>query len=159
MQVFIMRHGDAVLHAASDAARPLTSLGCEQSRQMAAWLQAQDVVIERVLVSPYLRAQQTMDNVSKGIELPDDIAIMPELVPGGNARRVGDELQELAYEGVASVLVISHLPLVGDLVAELCPHEFSPRFTPSTIACVTIDDQGNGRFNWQMSPDKLSHAR
>ncbi|EIH9510490.1 phosphohistidine phosphatase, partial [Escherichia coli] len=32
MQVFIMRHGDAALDAASDSVRPLTTNGCDESR-------------------------------------------------------------------------------------------------------------------------------
>ena len=53
MQVFIMRHGDAALDAASDSVRPLTVCGCDESRLMATWLKGQKVDIERVLVSPY----------------------------------------------------------------------------------------------------------
>ena len=43
MQVFIMRHGDAALDAASDSVRPLTPCGCDESRQMATWLKGQKV--------------------------------------------------------------------------------------------------------------------
>lgn len=50
MQVFIMRHGDAALDAASDSVRPLTTHGCDESRLMANWLKGQKVEIERVLV-------------------------------------------------------------------------------------------------------------
>ena len=51
----------------------------------------------------------------------------------------------------ASVLVISHLPLVGYLVAELCPGENARLcFTTSAIASVTLDESGNGTFNWQI---------
>ncbi|HCB9503238.1 phosphohistidine phosphatase SixA, partial [Escherichia coli] len=53
MQVFIMRHGDAALDAASDSVRPLTTNGCDESRLMANWLKGQKVEIERVLVSPF----------------------------------------------------------------------------------------------------------
>ncbi len=69
MQVFIMRHGDAALDAASDSVRPLTVCGCDESRQMATWLKGQKVDIERVLVSPYLRAEQTLDIVG-GVHEP-----------------------------------------------------------------------------------------
>ncbi len=103
MQVFIMRHGDAALDAASDSVRPLTPCG--------------DVG----LVSAYLQA--------------------------------------LANEGTSSVLVISHLPLVGYLVSELCPGETPPMFTTSAIASVTLDESGKGVFNWQMSPCNLKMAK
>ena len=66
MKVVVMRHGDAVLGADDDAARALTSLGREQSRAMALWLQQQMPHLDRVLVSPYLRAQQTWQTLQMG---------------------------------------------------------------------------------------------
>ncbi|VYU71586.1 phosphohistidine phosphatase SixA [Metakosakonia massiliensis] len=159
MQVFIMRHGDAALDAASDSVRPLTPCGCDESRQMATWLKSQKVDVERILVSPFLRAEQTLSEVGGCINLPDNVDVLPELTPCGDVGLVSAYLQALANEGVASVLVISHLPLVGYLVAELCPGETPPMFTTSAIASVTLDEQGKGVFNWQMSPCNLKMAK
>ncbi|HBC5382291.1 TPA: phosphohistidine phosphatase SixA [Citrobacter koseri] len=159
MQVFIMRHGDAALDAASDSVRPLTSCGCDESRLMANWLKGQKVDIERVLVSPFLRAEQTLDVVGECMNLPGNVDVLPELTPCGDVGMVSAWLQMLANEGVASVLVISHLPLVGYLVSELCPGETPPMFTTSAIASVTLDESGKGIFNWQMSPCNLKMAK
>lgn len=159
MQVFIMRHGDAALDAASDSVRPLTSCGCDESRLMANWLKGQKVDIERVLVSPFLRAEQTLDVVGECMNLPGNVDVLPELTPCGDVGMVSAWLQTLANEGVASVLVISHLPLVGYLVSELCPGETPPMFTASAIASVTLDESGKGIFNWQMSPCNLKMAK
>lgn len=82
MQVFIMRHGDAALDAASDSVRPLTVCGCDESRQMATWLKGQKVDIERVLVSPFLRAEQTLDVVGECMNLPSSVDVLL------NSRRV-----------------------------------------------------------------------
>ena len=155
MQVFIMRHGDAALDAASDSVRPLTSCGCDESRLMANWLKGQKVDIERVLVSPFLRAEQTLDVVGECMNLPGNV----DVLPCGDVGMVSAWLQTLANEGVASVLVISHLPLVGYLVSELCPGETPPMFTTSAIASVTLDESGKGIFNWQMSPCNLKMAK
>ncbi len=155
MQVFIMRHGDAALDAASDSVRPLTTNGCDESRLMANWLKGQKVEIERVLVSPFLRAEQTLEEVGDCLNLPSSAEVLPELTPCGDVGLVSAYLQALTNEGVASVLVISHLPLVGYLVAELCPGETPPMFTTSAIASVTLDESGSGTFNWQMSPCNL----
>lgn len=153
MQVFIMRHGDAALNAASDAVRPLTECGRDESRQMAVWLTDQGERIDRVLVSPYLRAEQTLAVVAKELTLSGQTTVLPELTPGGDAQQVADYLHMLAVEGVSSVLVVSHLPLVGYLVSALCPQASPPMFTPSAIAYVTFDAQtGKGLLNWQMSP-------
>ncbi|GAL57280.1 phosphohistidine phosphatase SixA [Pseudescherichia vulneris] len=159
MQVFIMRHGDAALEAASDSVRPLTLCGCDESRQMATWLKGQKVNVERVLVSPFLRAEQTLEKVGECMNLPDSVDVLPELTPGGDVALVGDYLHALASKGVSSVLVISHLPLVGYLVSELCPEETPPMFLTSAIASVTLDGEGKGTFNWQVSPCNLKMAK
>lgn len=95
-----MRHGEAALEAASDAVRPLTLCGRDESRQMAAWLNTKSVDIERVLVSPYLRAEQTLATVREALTLPEGEEVLPELTPGGNAEQVGSYLQALAMQGV-----------------------------------------------------------
>lgn len=159
MQVFIMRHGDAALDAASDSVRPLTHCGCDESRQMAGWLNSQTTDIERVLVSPYLRAEQTLKTVREALVLPEGQEVLPELTPGGDVALVACYLQALASEGVRSALVISHLPLVGYLVSELCPEEAPPMFATSAIACVDYDASTNrGKLLWQVSPAKLAKA-
>ncbi|WP_428943643.1 phosphohistidine phosphatase SixA [Pantoea sp. FN060301] len=159
MQVFIMRHGDAALDAASDSVRPLTHCGCDESRQMADWLNGQTVEIERVLVSPYLRAEQTLITVREGLNLPEQQEVLPELTPGGDPALVAAYLQVLATEGVKAVLVISHLPLVGYLVSELCPQEAPPMFATSAIACIAYDaGSSSGKLEWQVSPAKLARA-
>ncbi|AJI94616.1 phosphohistidine phosphatase SixA [Yersinia ruckeri] len=156
MQVLIMRHGDAALDAASDAQRPLTQCGNEESRQIAAWVNSQSLDIEQVLVSPYLRAVQTLGVIREVLTLPEGQEVMPELTPGGDAALVACYLQVLAKEGCASVLLISHLPLVGYLVAELCPGQCAPMFATSAIACVDLDmASGQGKLDWQVSPSQL----
>lgn len=151
-----MRHGEAALEAASDAVRPLTLCGRDESRQMAAWLNTKSVDIERVLVSPYLRAEQTLATVREALMLPEGEEVLPELTPGGNAEQVGSYLQALAMQGVSSVLIVSHLPLVGYLVAELCPGECPPMFATSAIANVDLPADGSyGKFEWQVSPSQV----
>lgn len=154
-----MRHGDATLDAASDSVRPLTSCGCDESRLMANWLKGQKVDIERVLVSPFLRAEQTLDVIGDCMNLPAQVDVLPELTPCGDVGLVSAYLQTLANKGFGSVLVISHLPLVGYLVSELCPGETPPMFTTSAIANVTLDENCKGTFNWQISPCNLKMAK
>ncbi len=156
MQVFIMRHGDAALDAASDAQRPLTLCGQDESRQIASWLSEQSVDIDQILVSPYLRARQTLEVVSEVMALPAESEVMPELTPGGDAAFICSYLQALAKEDCAAVLVISHLPLVGYLVAELCPGQCPPMFATSAIACIDLNGKSEkGTLDWQVSPSQL----
>ncbi|CAJ0992126.1 phosphohistidine phosphatase SixA [Pantoea sp. Nvir] len=159
MQVFIMRHGDASVEAASDSRRPLTPCGYKQSRQMAYWLRGQTVEIERVLVSPYLRAQQTLTAVREALSLPEGQDILPELSPGGDPCLVAYYLQILGNQGVKSAIVISHLPLVSYLVSKLCLQELPPMFATSEVACVDFDPvYSEGKLLWRTGPSKLMQA-
>lgn len=156
MQVLIMRHGDAVYEAASDAERPLTDQGRDESSLMARWLSRKVADIDRVLVSPYLRARQTLDTLQEYLVLPDGYEVLPELTPGGDAGLVCCYLQVLANEGLNRVLVISHLPLVGYLVTDLCPHEQPSMFAASAVAGVDLDAvNGSGKLCWQVGPTQL----
>lgn len=157
MQVLIMRHGDAVLDAITDAERPLTLCGKKESLQVASWLNEQSMNIEQILVSPYLRATQTLDITREALILPGEQEVMPELTPGGDAVLMTCYLQALAKEGCSAVLLISHLPLVGYLVAELCPGQYPPMFATSAIACIDLDvNTGHGTFGWQIGPSQLT---
>ena len=128
MKIIVMRHGDAVLGADDDAGRSLTERGRQQSLAMSQWLGPQLPDIDRVLVSPYLRAH-------------------------GDVTHASDYLR--ALEGEAhTLLVVSHLPLVGYLVADLCPGVTPPMFATSAMAAIELQ-QGRGHLLWQHSPHLL----
>ncbi|MCW7547736.1 phosphohistidine phosphatase SixA [Photorhabdus sp. APURE] len=157
MQIFIMRHGDAALDAISDAARQLTPRGCDESQKMACWLAQQKHQIDLVLVSPYIRAEQTLQIVRKSLSLPDSEEVLSGLTPSGDAATVSSYLQFLAEQGHNAVLIVSHLPLVSYLVAELCPVETPPMFATSAMICVDLNSQtGKGTLVWQVSPSQLA---
>ncbi|MBG3013116.1 phosphohistidine phosphatase SixA [Proteus faecis] len=156
MQIFIMRHGEAAIDAASDALRPLTDRGKSESIKMAEWMTKQGHTIDYVLVSPYLRAQQTLDAVKVDLALPSKVETDDGLIPGGNPSHIAHYLRALGDAGYKNILVISHLPLVGYVVAELCPAVCAPMFSTSTIACVDFDlSKGAGALLWQVSPSIL----
>lgn len=154
MKIVIMRHGDAVIGADDDAARALTATGRQQSRNMANWLQSQLPQVDLVLVSPYLRAQQTWQAISD-LFPGAKVETVAELVPHGRVSRVVDELLALQND-IGTVLVISHLPLVGYLVAELCPVQVPPMFVTSAMVAVEIDNS-TGTLLWQQAPHLLKN--
>ncbi|MGL4859317.1 MAG: phosphohistidine phosphatase SixA [Enterobacteriaceae bacterium] len=156
MKILIMRHGEAAPMGVSDAQRPLTSTGREEAKQIANWLQQKTgSSIDKILVSPYLRARQTLAAVKNQLALPAEVEELPELRPGGDARVIADYLQALAQANVDTVLIISHLPLVGYLVSELCPTEAPPMFPTAAIAQVVLDKELRGELDWQVSPSQL----
>lgn len=55
---------------------------------------------------------------------------------------------------VDNLLINSHLPLVGYLVADLCPTQAPPMFVTSAMVGVELMD-GNGKVLWQQAPHLL----
>ena len=78
---------------------------------------------------------------------------MDDLVPHGDASALTDYLYALESE-TQQCLVISHLPLVGYLVANLVPGVMPPMFVTSAMAAVDLE-QGRGSLLWQQSPLRL----
>jgi len=141
MQIYIMRHGQAEMMAFSDAERNLTDIGREESELMAKHLLKEGVTLDAVLVSPYVRAQQTWESVNPFFDGVSNIQVLPCLTPSGSAKKTVDELLALQAAGVKSVLLVSHLPLVGYIVGELAPAAGVPAFSPSAIGHITLSDE------------------
>ena len=94
-----------------------------------------------MIVSPYVRAQETFELVNLALDnILNDVETWSGVTPYGNATLVADYLSVLQKQGVESVLLVSHLPLVGSIVSELYGKRNPISFYPSTI--VQIDWNG-----------------
>lgn len=156
MQLFLMRHGDAGFNAQSDADRTLTDLGRHHTALMSNWLARTVTDFDLVLVSPYLRAQQTWQEVNKHFSEPRKWLVVDDLVPSGDPASVAALV--LAYGELYKadkVLVIAHMPLLGYLVSELVAGVEPPLFATSGITLV--DKHGEqASITWQHAPHSIS---
>ena len=155
MRLYIMRHGDAVLQAPSDAERPLSPLGEAQCSRMVSHFSV--LIPDRIVASPYLRAQQSAAIVQSGLRdkfgQHRDIETLSLITPNDNPKKA---LQALARYEVASLLMVSHQPLVGDLVSLLIHgHLNDPEpMTTASVACIEADilSPGMGELSWLKLP-------
>jgi phosphohistidine phosphatase len=150
MNIYIMRHGEAGYHASSDTQRALTPYGIKQSQQVAYWLQQQAIQLDYALVSPYLRAQQTFAEVNNILSV-NQVEIDPTLTPAGSPERIADYLLTLSDPNINGLLIVSHLPLVGYLVNQLCPSVSPPMFNTAAVACIHISPGRKTAFQWMHS--------
>ncbi|MCG9696299.1 phosphohistidine phosphatase SixA [Shewanella sp. Isolate11] len=152
MQLFLMRHGEAGYNAHSDRERVLTEVGRYQTGIMSNWL-VQDInEFDLVVVSPYLRAQQTWQEVSKHFPEPKKWLVLDEVTPSADPQTAVELVLAYAEQyNAKSVLVIAHMPLLGYMVSELVAGVEPPLFATSGI--TLIDKQGsNGEIVWQNTP-------
>ncbi len=137
MKLMILRHGHAVAEAPADNLRILSPQGELDVHKVAqenyeAFKDAQCIVH-----SPYVRAQQTAEITSQYCTAPRKESDL--FVPDGRPDHVIAYLNELA-EMYASVLIVSHQPLVGTLIDQL--GGFEPgryRMGTSSLACLNCD--------------------
>lgn len=112
MKLWVLRHGEAESHAPSDAQRNLTECGREEVLHSAAHLIGQP--ISAIIASPYVRAQQTAQLVREALGFVPEIRTVSWLTPDGNPLQV---LEKLDTDD--NVLLVSHQPLVGNLISFL----------------------------------------
>ena len=155
VNIYCMRHGEAVFQAASDAERPLSPTGQEEAQRMGRWLAKEQEEWSLVLVSPFLRAQQTMNAVLSHLPIaPDAVQTVDGLVPSGNAGDIHDYIDgEIAVSKIKNVLVICHMPIVSYLTASLTTEHNCPLFPTAGIAKIVYDVQkSSGKLIQLLSP-------
>lgn len=159
MKIWVMRHGEAGFNAPSDRERTLTEKGkimaFEQGKKFAQRFIEQGVLLDKMLVSPYVRTQQTFEQFSVGLQaggFGQNCANLLEtwdgVTPAGDAENVMAYLDFLREEGAKNVMVISHLPLVFDLIGALTLYQASVHFYPAVIAEV---EWGNAEGKLRMT--------
>ncbi len=140
MKLFIMRHGEAESPTAwtpeADKARNLTDFGRLQAQRNLAACNAQMDAPDVIIASPYKRAQQTAQYARSQFSAAA-FQTCPLITPDGNIKQVMEHLYTLS-ETAASLLMVSHQPLVSELIARLVGEGFYPMHTAS-IAGLEAD--------------------
>ncbi|MEZ9230794.1 phosphohistidine phosphatase SixA [Vibrio amylolyticus] len=152
MKIFIMRHGEAEHFAPSDAERALTNGGRTASIAVAnASSKRGYSQFDKVLVSPYLRAQQTWQSISQEFS-SNNVETCDDITPYGKSGQVFDYINALIdLEDLETVLLVSHLPLVSYLTAEFATDIVPPMFPTSGLACIEFDPKTQqGSLLWNI---------
>ena len=148
MQLYIMRHGEASMIAPSDVQRPLTELGLLEAGLMGKWFAHLSLSFSEILVSPYLRAQQTLSTVLSEMniaQLPpftdaDNIEVLDLITPSAEAKDVHDYLYSFLLEKhCENLLMVTHMPLVSFLVESLTIKDQMPIFQTAAVAEIDYD--------------------
>ncbi len=147
MKIFIMRHGEASHMASSDAERHLTMRGRLESLTVVKEAFAQELTVDKVLVSPYIRAQETWEEISTHVNCAD-VESCEDITPYGQADKVYDYVMALVEtKQLESIFMVSHLPLVGYMVSEFVTDVAPPMFPTSGMVCIEFDAKtGKGQL-------------
>lgn len=135
IRLWVLRHGQAEPRAASDAERALTERGDADAHAVAAWLERQPQRPQRILASPYRRAQQTAAAVGEALKL--NVTTAPEPIPDADPVAIADWLSQQGD----SLLLVSHQPLLSALVGWLVAGRVraGPPLETASLVCMEGD--------------------
>ncbi|GGD75989.1 phosphohistidine phosphatase SixA [Lacimicrobium alkaliphilum] len=135
MQIFIMRHGEAQSRFSQDASRELTSQGTAESVATGLWLHQSAAEMDLAIVSPYIRARQTLKAIQRKLPV-NEVIHTEDVTPYGNADEFYDYLLALreTRPELKRVLIVSHMPFVSALVDALCGQQHSLLFATAGVA-------------------------
>ena len=138
-----MRHGEAqtpISHTQqSDSQRKLTKQGEFEAQLMSNWFEKNQLNIGQLWVSPFVRAQQTCALVSKSMHV--EAQTLDFITPSGDPKKVHDYIDGVLTAASEqkdgdnkALFIVSHMPLVSYLVAELTQYQAAPIFATAAIA-------------------------
>lgn len=147
-----MRHGHAEAIARRDEERRLTTRGRENVASVVRALERLGARPTLIVASPLERAQQTAAIAAKVFTPPPPIVTDASLVPEGHVDHVISALPEEE----ACVLIVSHMPLVGELLGRLVCASSTATIPLSTSGAVWLEISRpaslDGRLRAAMSP-------
>ena len=158
MNLYLIRHADALALGergiTEDAARPLSSKGESQSRQVGKTLLKHGIKLDKLVTSPLVRARQTTDLLLEGWngQLPE-ILVCDELVPDAKPRKLAKYLRKLDSRDVG---LVGHLPHMAIWAAWLLGNKkVQIDMAKAGIACIACENgpgKGQGALQWLVTP-------
>lgn len=156
MNLFLVRHAEAVPEAATDMSRELTEVGREQARKLAAAFQHRGVNLGAIIASPYVRAQQTAETMLA--DWPDPkppVHTFDEIGFDVRPKKIVKFLKKL---GQNSVAIVGHQPglsrFTGWLIGSKKAQIDLDKAGVIRINCDALE-KGGGALEWLITSEWL----
>lgn len=163
MNLYIIRHSLAVDAGTpgyeNDSQRPLTEKGQKRFRKIAHSLRAQNIKLDMILSSPYLRARQTAEILADEFNLQSgQLAFSDNLLLTGFVDQLIAEINE-KYP-VESLALVGHEPALSALIGTLVAGNanLSVTLKKGSVCYLSADNLRHERsasLEWLLTPAQL----
>jgi phosphohistidine phosphatase len=142
MQLYILRHGEAERISTSDRQRQLTNRGKAEVKAVVERHAQALANVDAIFASPFDRAQQTAAVVAE-VLAHVTVQTLSIITPNNTSN---DVLAFLCKQDSAgTLLLVSHQPLVSELVSELCDlPTHSVSMPTAALASIVLEPVGLG---------------
>ena len=155
MRLYLLRHADAEPNALTDADRPLTDVGREQTERVGRFCQRHSLRPELLVSSPFRRAVETAQPVAAALGV--ECVVDPFLASGMRPEEGLRELQ--VYRRARGVMLVGHQPDLGLLAASLIglprAESFSVPKASLTAIEVSFLAPGGGKLKYCLPPQLM----
>lgn len=164
MQIILVRHGAAedfeVGSSRPDSDRQLTKQGRKEMKKVAKGLRRFVDTVEVIASSPYIRAVQTAEILSKGLSKKDpiDVKQIDALSSGTGPETMTEWLA--TQDPAATVMLVGHEPDFSTLMAYLTTNDSGgyAKFSKAGVCLIDCPDtpaMAKGRLLWLVTPSIL----
>ena len=150
--LLFMRHGKATPEKSSDRTRPLTPRGLKDTFLVGQAIFAKDVIIDKIICSPAVRAIQTLEQVQQSYR-DVTIVLSDEIYTAQSTSELLAAIEKPIANSDQSILIIGHNPTISALVEVLSdtPTEMSPGDCHAvTIAASSWEEALASRGLWHV---------
>lgn len=118
LELFLMRHADAIDGTGNDFSRTLSERGRKQAEKMGDWLKEMKTEPVLFVTSPFPRAYETANIIAARLENGSTVQPDERLAPGMTTEEGSGLIHELGNNAPRLALV-GHAPDLGDLASYL----------------------------------------
>lgn len=160
MNIYLMRHGEAMERGFDDSARPLTPHGKAQSKLAADTLNTLGVKLSEIITSPIHRARETAEIIRDELGV-GQFTISEQMIPGSDHKKLLDMLQ---HDSSASVLLVGHEPHLSTLVSILINGTSYSHIAIGKGSLLNIEgsvplERGKCRLLWLFTQEEMKFIR
>ncbi|MCI0683899.1 MAG: phosphohistidine phosphatase SixA [Gemmataceae bacterium] len=161
MELFLIRHADAAplgeRGVTDDADRPLTAKGEAQAASIGKALQRRGIVLDKLIASPLLRAQQTANIMVRHLQPAPEVTTSEALAPGVKPRKTAKLLRSVDGERIG---LVGHMPDVAEWAGWLIGAKKAEIDVAKAgivcIECGELPNKGMGTLRWLVTPEWYS---
>ncbi len=157
MNLYLMQHGPC-LPAEVHAEQPLSPVGRDQMQATAKAMRIMGLWFDALACSPRAGATQTARLIAEGMGYSAScVGALPALDPGTSLKACLEALRPL--ERHQAVMLVGHLPLLGDLASHLL--STGPRLGLSlengALLCLSVPNLSarGGTLRWLLQPPQM----
>ena len=164
MELYVIRHADALRvgegGAAEDSERVLSDRGEKQAVAVGRMLQERGVRFDKLIASPYVRAQRTAELIIQQLKPAPELLTTETLVPEAKPCDSADYLKTVKGECIG---VVGHLPHVAEFTGWLIgDRKIHLGFAKAGIAhllCGGKAEKGLATLHWLVTPEWFLDGR